>query len=331
MRYRSAVRKIPSGLLLAALTAGLVPILLPFVWMVSTSLKTRDQVAAYPPRWMPVTVSWVLRRNGREAPVEVVSRSETSADVKLPDGAVVRVSPSELSRRERLDIQWGNYRRLLDSRYGQGGFGRFVLNTLLIVGLSVIGQTLSSALVGWGFARLRFPGREPLFLLMLATVMIPGQISMVPQFMLFKQFGWIDTFLPLILPAWLGSAFFAFLYRQYFMGIPSEMDEAARVDGCGPFRTFWSILFPLAQPVTVTVAVFIAMGAWNDFLGPLIYLNSDHKRTLSLALARFQGAYGSDIPMLMAAATVMLIPVLILYGMSQRALMQGMVVTGVKG
>ncbi|MCC2672105.1 MAG: carbohydrate transporter permease [Armatimonadetes bacterium] len=154
---------------------------------------------------------------------------------------------------------------------------------------------------------------------------------MIPVFMIFRWLGWIDTFLPLIVPAWFGSAFFAFLYRQFFLGIPLELDEAAKVDGCSPIRTFWSVLMPLTQPVTVTVAVFTFLGAWNDFLGPLIYLNSDHKRTLSLALAKFQGAYATDVPGLMAAATLMLIPVLVIYFVSQRALVQGMVMTGIKG
>ena len=149
--------------------------------------------------------------------------------------------------------------------------------------------------------------------------------------MLFRRLGWMDTFLPLIVPAWCGSAFFAFLYRQYFLGIPVEMDEAAAIDGCGPFRTFWHVLLPMAKPVTVTVGVYTFLGAWNDFLGPLIYLNSDHKRTLSLALAKFQSAYATDVPATMAAATLMLLPVLILYLVSQRALIQGMVVSGVKG
>jgi multiple sugar transport system permease protein len=178
---------------------------------------------------------------------------------------------------------------------------------------------------------MRFAGKNVLFLIMLATMMIPGQIGMIPTFIIFKKLGWIDTFLPLIVPAWFGSAFFAFLYRQYFLGIPGEMDEAAKVDGCGPLRTFWSILLPMARPVTVTVAVYTFLGAWNEFLGPLIYINSDFKRTLSLALAKFQGQYGSDIPAMMAGATLMLIPVLVIYFFSQRALMQGMVVSGVKG
>src|SRR5205807_6428726 len=141
-------------------------------------------------------------------------------------------------------LQWSNYRRILtpDHPQPEDDFPRFLLNTITIAGLTVIGQVLTCALVGWGFARMRFAGKNALFMIMLATMMIPGQIGMIPTFILFRKLGWIDTFLPLIVPAWFGGAFFSFLYRQYFLGIPIEMDEAAKVDGCGPLRTFWSIL-----------------------------------------------------------------------------------------
>ena len=253
--------------------------------------------------------------------------------VRERDGTTAFVPAAEVVRERRLEPQWENYRRILAPRHrsSDDDFPRYLLNTLLIAGMSVLGQVLSSSLVGWGFARLRFAGKEALFMVMLATIMIPGQISIIAAFMIYRWLGWIDTFLPLIVPAWFGRAFFAFIYRQYFMGIPLEMDEAARVDGCSPLRTYWEILLPLARPVTVTVAVFTFLGAWNDFLGPLLYLNSDHKRTLSLALAKFQSAYATDIPALMAAATLMLIPVLLIYFFSQRALIQGMIVSGVKG
>lgn len=315
------------------LIAGSVPILIPFAWMVATSLKTRELAAEK--TWLPLKETSRLMQPGSPPETVVVQVEETDGRVKVAhaDGSAEWVSAAQVSRTRKVEPQWENYRRILSPKTGgaDDDFIRFLLNTVVIAGLCVIGQALSSALVGWGFARLRFAGKNALFMVMLATMMVPGQIGMIPVFMIFRQLGWIDTFLPLIVPAWFGSAFFAFLYRQFFLGIPLEMDDAARVDGAGPFRTFWSILLPLAQPVTVTVAVFTFLGAWNDFLGPLIYVNSDHKRTLSLALARFQGAYGSDIPALMAAATLMLIPVMVIYLASQRSLIQGMVVSGVKG
>lgn len=327
------------GVLYALLLAGAAPILMPFAWMLSTSLKTKEQAGEHPPRWLPmIERTYLTTPDGarHEVLVLVEQRSLTGtprAKVRYADGRTAIVPLASIERVRRVEPQWENYARILTPKSGDtdDDFLRYLLNTLLVAGMSVIGQALSSSLVGWGFARLRFAGREVLFMTMLATMMIPGQIGMIPTFILFRRLGWIDTFLPLIVPAWFGSAFFAFLYRQFFLGIPLEMDDAAKIDGCSPIRTFWSVLLPMAKPVTVTVAVFTFLGAWNDFLGPLIYINSDQKRTLSLALAKFQGAYATDIPALMAAATLMLLPVLAIYFLSQRALIQGMVVSGVKG
>jgi ABC-type glycerol-3-phosphate transport system permease component len=316
------------------LLVGVAPVLMPFGWMLSTSLKPRDLAGENPPRWLPQAEHTYLRSPAgeRREVLSLVEKGEQTK-VRLPDGTTVFVPTASLERERRFEPQWSNYARILTPQpeSADDDFARFLLNTLLVAGMSVLGQVLSSALVGWGFARLRFAGKQPLFIVMLATMMVPGQVGMIPVFMIFRWLGWIDTFLPLIVPAWFGSAFFAFLYRQFFLGIPLELDEAAKVDGCSPIRTFWYVLMPLTQPVTVTVAVFTFLGAWNDFLGPLIYLNSDHKRTLSLALAKFQGAYATDVPGLMAAATLMLIPVLVIYFVSQRALVQGMVMTGIKG
>jgi multiple sugar transport system permease protein len=321
-------------LIYALLILGAVPILIPFAWMISTSLKTKEHAGDNPPTWLPYNEHVTLVEGGvRTEVIQLLKRDDGTTKIKLPGGRTMEVPDSQLSRDRKLEPQWVNYKEVVaPTKVGaDADFPRFLMNTLLIAGMTVMGQVLSCSLVGWGFARMRFAGKNVLFIVMLATMMLPGQISMIPTFMIYRNLGWIDTFLPLIVPAWLGGAFFTFLYRQYFMGIPLEMDEAATVDGCGPLRTFWSILLPMAKPVSVTVGVYTFLGAWNEFLGPLIYLNSDHKRTLSLALARFQGAYGSDIPMLMAAAALMLVPVLLLYFFSQRALMQGMVVSGVKG
>jgi ABC-type glycerol-3-phosphate transport system permease component len=323
-----------SILLYGLLCLGAVPILVPFFWMLSTSLKPKELAGEYPPRWLPENERAYLTLAGRRQEVTLLlKRKDGQTKIKLADGTVSLVSDESLLRIRQTEAQWSNYGRIVRPKNpgADDNFARFLLNTLVIAGLSVCGQVLTSSLVGWGFARMRFVGRNVLFYLMLGTMMLPGQIGMIPTFMIFRRLGWIDTILPLIDPAWLGSAFFAFLYRQYILGIPGEMDEAATVDGCSPLQTYWHILLPMAKPVSVTVGVTTFFGAWNDFLGPLLYINSDHKRTLSLALAKFQGQYGADIPALMAASTLMLVPVLLLYFFSQRALMQGMVVSGVKG
>ncbi len=325
-------RLLQSALLYALLVVGAVPILIPFFWMIATSLKTKEFSAEL--GWLPRNERVYVSEGGRKIQVlSLAEKKDGTTKIRYPDGQADTVPNSRLTRERFVEAQWSNYKKILAPEQPQpeDDFPRFLLNTLAVAGMTVIGTVLSSSLVGWGFARMRFAGKDLLFLIMLATMMIPGQVAMIPTFIIFRKLGWIDTFLPLIIPAWFGSAFFAFLYRQYFMGIPVEMDEAARVDGCGPLRTFWSILLPMARPVTVTAAVYTFLAAWNEFLGPLIYLNSDYKRTLSLALAKFQGQYGSDIPAMMAGAALMLIPVLLIYFFSQRALMQGMVVSGVKG
>jgi len=317
------------------LVCGAIPILIPFLWMVSSSLKTKERVGDHPPVFVPYKDhAYIDHGLGHLENVTLLVEYPNGTDkVRRPSGAELVVRANTVRKSMIVEPQWSNYTKILvpKRKTSDDDFSRFLANTLVIAGLSIIGQALSSALVGWGFARLRFAGKNMLFMVMLATMMIPGEIGMIPTFMIFRRLGWIDTFLPLIVPAWLGSAFFAFLYRQFFMGIPVEMDEAAKVDGAGPLRIFWQVLLPMAKPVTVTVAVYTFLGTWNAFLGPLIYINSDHKRTLSLALAKFQFAYGSDIPAIMAGATLMLIPVVIIYFFSQRALVQGMVVSGVKG
>ncbi len=204
-------------------------------------------------------------------------------------------------------------------------------NTLTITVLCLIGQVGSASLVAYGFARLRFPGRDFLFMLVLSTMMVPAQVTMIPQFILFRQLGWVDTFKPLIVPAFFGGgAFFIFLLRQFFLTIPKELEDAAWIDGCSTKRIYWQIMLPLAKPALITVSIFSFMSHWNDFMGPLIYLNSEHKRTLAIALQSFQGQFTSEWNLLMAASVVVLIPVLIIFFTLQRYFVEGIVLTGLK-
>jgi multiple sugar transport system permease protein len=210
-------------------------------------------------------------------------------------------------------------------------FGRYALNTLLIAVVNVIGNVVSCSLVAYGFARFRFPGRRILFMILLATLMIPSQVLLVPQFILFQKLGWMNTFLPLTVPAFFGSAFFVFLLRQFFMTIPVELEEAARIDGAGPFRIFFTIVLPLIKPALTAVAVFSFQGAWNDFLGPLMYLNDPDKFTLQLGLAQFQGTFHTQWNLIMAASVVVTLPMLIIFFLAQRYFVQGITLTGSKG
>jgi len=212
-------------------------------------------------------------------------------------------------------------------------FALYLLNSTIITVFCVLGQVLVASLVGYAFARLRFRGKNALFLVVLATMMLPQQVTMVPLFILYRMLGWIDTFKPLILPAYLGGfPFFIFLFRQFFLTIPREVDEAARIDGCGHLDIWWRILLPMARPAVATVAVLTFLWTWNDFLQPLIYINSHELRTAALALSDFQTHHGeSRLDLLMAASVIVLLPCLVLFFFAQVAYFRQIQVSGAKG
>ncbi|RMH03398.1 MAG: carbohydrate ABC transporter permease [Planctomycetota bacterium] len=213
-----------------------------------------------------------------------------------------------------------------------GRIHRLVWNTTLLTAACILGQLLCCSLAGYAFARLRFAGRDALFLLVLATMMLPPQVLAIPQFLLFRRLGLVDTFWPLILPTVLGGApFFIFLFRQYFLSIPQELVEAARVDGCRAWGVYWRIMLPLARPVIGTVAIFTFLATWNDFWAPLIYLNSEENQTLALALASFNQSYRVAVEWLMAGTSMVLAPCLLVYFLFQKVFLRGVRLSGAKG
>ncbi|MEN6356770.1 MAG: carbohydrate ABC transporter permease [Armatimonadota bacterium] len=222
---------------------------------------------------------------------------------------------------------WSNYSKA----FSKMPFALYTFNTVRITAICMIGQMLSCSLVAFGFARMRFPGRNVLFVVLLATMMLPAQVTMIPVFKIFATLGWYDTILPLTVPSFFGSAFFIFLLRQYYMTVPHEMDEAARMDGANTWQVYFKVLLPQVKPALATVAIFSFMSHWNDFLGPLIYLSSPAKRTLALGLYAFQGQYSTDWNYLMAASAVVMLPLLILFFVGQKYFIQGVVISGVKG
>lgn len=227
------------------------------------------------------------------------------------------------------DVRLLNYPRSLAP--DKMNFWPALSNTVVITTLCVVGQILSCSLVGFGFARFRFRGRSILFMVMLSTMMLPAQVTMIPVFVLFRSAGLIDTFWPLILPAWLASPFFVFMFRQFFAQIPEELIEAARIDGASSWRVYWQLMLPLSGPVIAIVAIYTFLSAWNDFLGPLIYLNSPHNRTIALALNAFRGQYGiSDVHLLMAASVVCMLPCVILFFAAQRYFVESVAMSGLK-
>lgn len=210
-------------------------------------------------------------------------------------------------------------------------FGLYIVNTLIIFAGNVVGTLLSCAFAGYAFARLQFRGRERLFQLLILTMLIPWQALMVPQFLLFSSVGWYGTYLPLIVPAFLGNAFFIFLIRQYMRTIPRELDEAAVVDGAGHIRIFWSVILPLCKPVLAVCAVFVFLGTWNDLLGPLIYLDRSSQFTVAIGLANSVTRRDTEWNLVMAANLLMMVPPILLYFALQKRLIGGIASVGLKG
>ncbi|HEY3780285.1 MAG TPA: carbohydrate ABC transporter permease [Fimbriimonadaceae bacterium] len=210
-------------------------------------------------------------------------------------------------------------------------FSQFFINTAIIAVLSTLGVIISSSLVAYAFARLRFWGRDRLFILFISTMMLPPIVTMIPTYLLFKELHWVDTFLPLIVPAWFGGgAFNIFLLRQFFMTIPRDLDEAALLDGAGHLRIWWKIILPLSKPALVTVCLFSFVGAWRDFMGPLIYLDSVEKQTLELGLSTYNSLRAQEWHLLMAGSVLVTIPLIVLFFIGQRYFVKGITMTGIK-
>lgn len=219
-------------------------------------------------------------------------------------------------------------------------FMRWMWNSTVVTFWALLGTVISATLVGYGFARFRVPGREPFFYLTLATMMLPAEVTLIPTYLLFKELGWINTYLPLIVPAWLGGgAFNIFLIRQFMMGIPFDLDEAAKIDGANSWRVLWQILVPLCKPAIATMATLGFISQWNNFLAPLIFLNSEEKYTVAVGMRYFQSAMAQGAGavsrpqdhLLMAAAIMMALPCLILFFLGQKYFVQGIATTGLKG
>lgn len=222
--------------------------------------------------------------------------------------------------------RWQNYVEALTKL----PFQRYAVNTLIIAVFSVVGYTLSCTVVAYGFARLRAPGKDTLFVLMLATLMLPYPVVMIPQYVIFSELDLVNTFWPLILPAFLGSPFYIFLLRQFFMQIPPDLEDAARIDGANLGQILWHIMLPLARPAMATVAIFSFQFAWNDFLAPLIYLQDQSKYTLMLGLSFFRSSFQVNWAYLMAASLTVALPVIILFFIAQREFIEGITLGGVK-
>lgn len=239
-----------------------------------------------------------------------------------PDYQVLESPPRWLPN----PIVWSNYPEALT----YVPFGRYALNTLFIAALVILGHVLSCTLVAYGFARFRAPGKGFLFLVLLATMMLPYPVTMVPLYIVFSRIGWVNSFWPLIVPAFLGNPFYIFLLRQFFLTLPPDLEDAARVDGASTLQTIWHVILPASRPAMATVAIFSFQAVWNDFLPPLIYLHDQTKYTISLGLSFFRSTYDVKWGYLMAASLVTMLPVVLLFFFAQRLFIQGITLTGMK-
>jgi len=223
-------------------------------------------------------------------------------------------------------VRWRNYPEALT----RVPFGTYLENTLWLCGITVLAAVFSSAVVAYGFARLEFRGKNALFLLMISTMALPGQVTMIPVFALFRRLGWYGTYLPLTVPAFFGTPFFIFLLTQFYRTLPGELAEAARVDGAGEWLIFRRLILPLSKPALATVALFQFLGTWNDFFGPLLYINDPMRYTLAYGLQQFTSSHSSEWAQLMAAATLFTVPIILLFFFAQRVFIQGIATTGGK-
>ncbi len=338
-KWRRFFRKLILYLILS--TGGLVMIA-PFIWMLATSLKEQGAVFTYPPEFIPKSQIEVEYNNmpyglytttidGKKVKVIRLKVIKNIAQVKIYLSGkimdeIVEVPTDSLKPYKKVNIVWKNY----PDAWNAVPFGRFFVNSLFVSITVTLGQVLTSSLAAYAFARLRFKFRDQLFLGYLATMMIPGTVTMIPVFILIKKLGWIDTYAALILPG-MFSAYGTFLLRQFFLSIPKDLEESAVIDGASKLTIYWKIIMPLSKPALATLTTFVFLWVWNDFMWPLIVTNSMEMKTLPVGLSAFQGLYTTNWTLLMAAAVIVLIPVLILYVFNQRYFIKGIALSGLKG
>jgi multiple sugar transport system permease protein len=317
--------------------------LAPFLQMMYVALSTQQQMAALgAPAWpaTPETFTYqgqelevyqVPTENGIRnlAILKKARKASTFIDPANPQAGEITWQGSwrTLNRPWSLSPTWSNFTDVWDKIE----FPRLFFNTLAIAVLGIIGTLISCTLVAYGFARFRIPGRDLLFTILISTIFLPAAVTLVPTYTFFAKIGWVGTWLPLIVPHYFANAYNVFLLRQYLLTIPREMDEAAMIDGAGPFRILLWVILPQAIPVILAVALFHLVFAWNDFFGPLIYLSTrPDLQPLAVGLSRFQGIHFTNPPYVQAAAVLTLIVPVILFFAAQRVFMQGVVVTGVE-
>ena len=332
--------RLVKGTALALLIVGSVVVMIPLAWMISSALKTSQAANTVPPEWIP-REQLKVNIDGKDVyvydiPVDGEMRQLALVSKKGPTGTFVNPeNPAEqyelpVASGERAKVaraHWENFANAMTAV----PFVRYLANTMLIVVFGTLGTVASCTLVAYGFARFRAPGLPLLFLLLLSTIMLPPQVTLIPTFIIFRWMGWYDTLLPLIVPAFFANAWDVFLLRQFFMTLPVELDDAARIDGCGPWGILWHVIVPQSVPALITVTIFSMLYAWNDFYSPLIYLQTQTHWTVALGLQAFNALYSKQGNLLMAASTLMVLPPVLIFFFAQRLFIQGVVISGIKG
>ena len=346
-----SVRKIVSIITVTAFTVAVLFLFLsPFAFMVFTSLKTQDQISIVGAPIWPAQPS-KYEYNGKEVEIFTVPMSTCEGfaeDTSTRDLAIIKkgtristyVDPNNLDAGEftcegswralerpwAFSPTWENYTEVWETI----DFPRLLWNTTFYALMTEIGVLISCTLVAYGFSRFRFPGRDFMFVLLISTIFLPAFVTVIPTYTFFQKIHWVGTWLPLIVPSFFANAYDVFLLRQYFMTLPRELAEAAKVDGAGPLRILWSVIIPQSYPALMAITVFHIVFAWNDYFGPLIYLSTNRESwPISIALSNFNGIYGQQPQLIQAGALMTLILPLILFAVAQRFFVQGIVVTGV--
>jgi multiple sugar transport system permease protein len=329
------------GITTLILAAGAVVIMIPLAFMVSTSLKDPAQIRSDANTLIPRKPQ-TTEINGERYNLYQVTVNGTSREMamlkKTPGGMANFVDPAnpnevfalkigEQTPLYRLDIHWENYPEALTAM----PFFRYLANTLIVTFVGMFGMLFSSSLVAYGFSRFRAPWLNVLFLLLLSTIMLPSQVRLIPLYIFFQNLGWVNTLLPLIIPQFFANAYDVFLLRQFFMTIPLELDDAAKIDGANPLQILMYIILPQARPALVSVGIFHFLYAWNDFYEPLIFLHSRENWTLAVGLQTFDALYTINTHLIMAVSVLMIVPPILLFFFSQKIFTQGVVFSGIKG
>ncbi len=349
--YRSngwykALKFLRSPFQITLLVIGSLFFVLPFIWMLSTALKSDLDIFRSPPTWLPYDIKQV-KVNGQSLPLYNVTENGVTrqlASEKISKGTGIFIDPAnpgqELSIKMKyakpiLEVRprWANFVDAITHAGSPGSginFFTYIKNSLFLSICNIIGTLISCTLAAYAFSRVKWPGRDIMFILVLSTMMLPFQVTMIPLYVFYSKIGWTNSFLPLIVPSFFGNAFFIFLLRQFFMTIPEELCDAARMDGANNWQIFTGIVLPLSKPVLATVVIFTFLGTWNDFMGPLLYLNDPKLFTMSIGLQDFQGRYSASWNLLMAASVTFTVPIIVAFFFAQKTFIEGVKLTGLK-